>query len=554
MTAPIAVKCDSCGQSFSFKPGVGQCPHCGGEWLDPLYDLPATKKIWQTDLSRRPQTMWRYWELLPLVNRENIISMGEGFTPLLHLQNLGLMVGHPHIYLKDERQNPTGSFKDRQASLAISTFKENGIKEFAVASTGNVGISYSAYAARAGIKVWAFLNSAVPQDKMREIALYGTEVIKVTASYDRTKKVAARFAKRQGVFYDKGVKNIAAKEAMKTVAFEIAEQLSAFFSPTDGKFITPDWYVQAVSGGLGPVGVWKGFLELKEMGLVDRLPKMAHIQAAGCAPMVTAFNAGLVRAKPVEIPQTLIATVATGDPGDVYPHLRQIALTHGGHFEAIPDDESFHAMHVLAQLEGISMEPAPAMAFAGLFKMISRQIIKPTETVVVNCSGHTFPVEKHLLDDRRVRALHPDVVTPDTGEGVLAALDNLDTRIRRIVIVEDDPNAARLLQRILQVRGKYKIFHAADGEAGLTLIQQKRPDLVLLDLMLPKMDGFSVLDRMKDDGGLKHIPVVVITAKSLTRYDRDRLAGRVQTLLRKGNFTDDDLLDDILATLEDNQN
>lgn len=551
MTAPIALKCDSCQKTFPFQSGLGQCPHCGGDWLDPIYDLAATKQVWAAELAARPQTMWRYWELLPLVSRENIVSMGEGYTPLIHLPNLGLMLGHQQIYLKDERQTPTGSFKDRQASLAISTFKENGINEFAVASTGNVGISYSAYAARAGIKVWAFLNSAVPQDKMREIALYGTEVIKVTASYDRTKKVAARFARRQGIYYDKGVKNIAAKEAMKTVAFEIAEQLGAVFSPADGKFIAPDWYVQAVSGGLGPVGVWKGFLELKEMGLIDRLPKMAHIQAAGCAPMVSAFDAGLDRAKPVEIPQTLIATVATGDPGDVYPHLRQIALTHGGHFEAIPDDESFHAMHVLAQLEGISMEPAPAMAFAGLFKMIGRQIIKPTETVVVNCSGHTFPVEKHLLDDRRVRALHQDVVTPDTGEGVLAALDNLDARIRQIVIVEDDPNAARLLRRILDSRGKYQIYHAADGKYGLELIRQKKPDLVLLDLMMPEMDGFTVLDRLKAESGLKHIPVVVLTAKSLSAYDRDRLSGRVQALLHKGNFTDDDLLEDILASLED---
>jgi len=280
------------------------------------------------------------------------------------------------------------------------------------------------------------------------------------------------------------------------------------------------------------------------------LPKMAHIQAAGCAPMVNSFNADLDRVKPVDIPQTLIATVATGNPGDVYPYLRQIMLTHGGHFEAVPDDESFHAMHVLAQLEGVSMEPAPAMAFAGLFKMISRQIIKPHETVVVNCSGHTFPVEKHLLDDRRIKALNQNIVTPDTGEGVLAALDNLDSRIRRIVIVEDDPHSARLFRRILEARGKYEIFVAGDGKAGLRLIQQERPDLILLDLMLPEMDGFSVLDHLKDDNALKQIPVVVVTAKSLTEYDRDRLAGRVQTLLRKGSFTDDDLLDDIFDSLE----
>ena len=152
------------------------------------------------------------------------------------------------------------------------------------------------------------------------------------------------------------------------------------------------------------MGVWHGLLELKEMGLIDRLPKLAHNQACGCAQMVDSCNANLERATPVDIPHTLIATVATGNPGDVYPHLRKIALEYGGHFEAVSDDDAFHAMHVLAQLEGISMEPAAAMAFAGLFKMISRKIIKPDETVVVNCSGHTFPVEKYLLDDRRIKA------------------------------------------------------------------------------------------------------------------------------------------------------
>lgn len=555
MALPISLKCDTCQTEFPFSSGVGKCPHCGGDWLDPQYDFAAVRKIWQASLASRPQTMWRYAELLPLENPDNIISMGEGGTPLLRLQNLGLMVGHPNLYLKDERQGPTSSFKDRQASLAISTFKENNIKEIVVASTGNVGISYSAYGARAGIKLWAFLNSAVPQEKVREIALYGTEVIKVTASYDRTKKIAARFAQQKNLFYDKGVKHIAAKEAMKTVAFELAEQLGAqHMLKPDGTFVAPDWYVQAVSGGLGPVGVWKGFLELKKMGFIDRLPKLAHIQAAGCAPMVQSFNADLERATPVDIPQTLIATVATGDPGDVYPHLRQIALEHGGHFEAVSDDDAFHAMHVLAQLEGISMEPAPAMAFAGVFKMISRQIIKPTETVVVNCSGHTFPVEKYLLDDRRIKAPHNDVITQDTGEGVLSVLDNLDRRVQRIVIVEDNPNAARLLRRILQARGKYEVFEAADGKSGLQLIQKEQPDLILLDLMLPGMDGFSVLDALKSDSALKHIPVVVVTAKSLTQYDKERLAGRVQTLLRKGSFTDDDLLDDILSSLETDSN
>jgi len=551
MRKKILLKCTGCEKTFPYKIGVGHCPNCGSDWLDPLYDTNTVKKSWLKNLSARPQNMWRYWEMLPLLDKTNIISMREGFTPLLPLLNLSLMLGQEKIFIKDERQNPTGSFKDRQAALAMSVFKENNIHEAVVASTGNVGISYSAYAARAGIKLWVFLNSAVPQDKMREAAIYGSEVIKVTATYDKTKQVAAQFATHKGFFYDKGVKNIAAKEAMKTVSFEIAEQLGDLLG-TDGhrKFIAPDWYIQAVSGGLGPVGVWKGFSELKAMGLIDHIPKMAHIQAEGCAPMTNSFRAGLAEAKNVDNPQTLIATVATGTPGAVYPYLRNIALADGGHFETVSDDEAFHAMHVLAQMEGISMEPAAAMAFAGLFKMLSQQIILPDETVVINCSGHTLPVEKHLLDDHRVQAIRPNTVGFDTGEGVLAALDQLDSRTQRIVIVEDDANATRLLRRILQSRGNYNIFEANDGHSGLALIRQEKPDLVLLDLMLPGIDGFGILDALKNDDALKNIPVIVVTAKTLTQYDRQQLSGRVRAMLHKGNFTDDDLLDDILSALE----
>ncbi len=552
MTKQFSLQCQKCEHTFPYRPGVGACPRCGHDWLDPQYNLPEARARWQAELAARPPTMWRYWELLPLLERRHIVSMGEGYTPLLPLPHLGLMLGHDRLYLKDERQGPTASFKDRQASLAMSVFKESGVGEVVVASTGNVAISYSAYSARAGIKLWAFLTSTVPQDKMRETTLYGTEVIKVTATYDQTKEVARQFARRKNLFLDKGVKNLAARESMKTVAFEIAEQLASVLQwDAEGKFIAPDWYVQAVSGGLGPVGVWKGFCELKAMGLIDKLPKLALIQAEGCAPMVNSFRANLPEAEVVEDPQTLIATVATGAPGPVYPYLRHILLTHGGHMEAVSDDDAFRAMHVMAQMEGLSMEPAAAMACAGLFKMVSQRIIRPDEVVVINCSGHTFPVEKHLLDERRVQALHPQpALDPGAGEGVLTALDRLDGRVQRIAIIEDDPNAARLLRRILQAKGNYHLFHAEDGQAGLQLIRQERPDLILLDLMMPNLDGFGLLEEIKADEHLKNTPVIVITAKTLTAQERRRLSGQVKALLKKGTFMEEDLLEDILDVLK----
>jgi threonine synthase len=494
--------------------------------------------------------MWRYRELLHLHDDANKITMGEGGTPLLRAVNLGLMLGCYHVYVKDERQGPTGSFKDRQASLSISRMKELGVTEAVVASTGNVAISYSAYSALAGIKLWAFLTSLVPPEKMREVALYGSEVVKVTGTYDQTKKVARQFADRKGLFRDRGIRSVSARESMKTVAFEIAEQLPELLGPGDTPWRTPDWFIQSVSGGMGPVGVWKGYQELVRMGLVDRMPKLACIQAEGCAPMVNSFRKGLEEPEPVLNPQTLVITVATGSPGPAYAFLSKTVREHGGAFETVTDEETFHAMHVMAKLDGISMEPAAAMAFAGLFKLLSEGVIQRDEVVVVNCSGHTFPVEKHLLGDGWAQTVEvPEAVPqqpPLRVEGLLGSLEQIDERVHSIAILEDDPQSALLLRRILQTRGDYRIFEAHDGAAGFDMVCRERPDLILLDLMMPGMDGFAVLDALKDNEDLSKVPVIVITAKELTTAERERLGGQIEALMQKGDFTDEDLLEEIL--------
>ncbi len=569
MPKQVWTECPACRHRQLLQRSSLTCPACGGEWLDARYDYLSLRDRWPDLLGKRPFTMWRYWELLPLHDAANILTMGEGGTPLLHASNLGMMLGQPHIYVKDERQGPTGSFKDRQASLAISVMKEQGITEAVVASTGNVAISYSAYSALAGIKLWAFLTSSVPADKMREVALYGSEVIKVTGTYDQTKQVAADFAQHKGLHLDRGIKSFAAKESMKTVAFEIAEQLGRIFDNGQAgynvewiappgrnrqapRFRAPDWYIQSVSGGLGPIGVWKGFEELYNMGLIDRLPKLACIQAEGCAPMVNSFKKGLAIAEPVTTPRTLITTVATGYPGLAYDYLRRLILDHGGAFEAVSDTESFRAMHVMAKMDGISMEPAAGLAFAGLFKLVSAGIVKAKDLVVVNCSGHTFPVEKHLLGDAWAQSL--DLSEAEQAglieEGLLTSLDRLDTRVQRIAIVEDDPDARRLLRRVLQARGDYQIFEADGGRQGIELVRQCRPDLVLLDLMMPEVDGFEVLESIRADEELSDTRIIVITAKTLTASERRRLSGQIELLLQKGSFLDDDLLEEILATLK----
>jgi threonine synthase len=476
------------------------------------------------------------------------------------------MLGAPKIYIKDERQNPTNSFKDRQASLVISLMKEAAVKELVVASTGNVAISYSAYSSYAGIKLWTFIPSLVPAEKMREIAVYGSEVIKVTDTYDNTKKIAAEFAKHKGIPADRGIRDVGTRESMKTIGFEIAEQLAKEFGPSENgaPWRTPDWYIQAVSGGMGPVGFWKGYTELHELGLVERLPKLALVQAEGCAPMVNSYQRGLSKAEAVSDPDTRVITIATGYPGPAYEYLHPVVRQHDGAFVAASDEEIFRALHIVAKMEGLSVEPAAATAFAGLFKLIDQGIIKRDETVVVNCSGHTFPVEKYLLDDDWLKVVstdgHPNSerqlaarAKPKAGtppsEGLLGALDQLDARVKRIAIIEDNPDAARLLRRILQTRGNYRIIEAYDGRQGLALIRSEHPDLVLLDLMMPEIDGFKVIEELKADQRFEDLPIIVITAKELSPHEKERLQGQIKMLLQKGSFMDDDLLKGITGLL-----
>jgi threonine synthase len=440
--------------------------------------------------------------------------------------------------------------------------KEAGITEAVVSSTGNVAIAYSAYCARAGIKLWVFVTSSVPSEKMREVALYGSEVIKVAGTYDEAKHIAAKFAASKNLFLDKGIKAVAAKEAMKTLAFEVAEQLGSVAANCDPTiphgnkhpWRAPDWYLQAVSGGMGPVGVMKGFAELQKWGLTSRMPKLACFQASGCAPMAHSFHKGLRQVENVLNPLTDITTLATGVPGEAYEVLVDLIMAHGGTMEAIPDADAFQTLHTVAKMDGISVEPATAVAFAGLIKLIRDGVIRPDETVVLNCSGHTFPVEKHIIGDQYTRDMAPvqggiDTAVPTREEGLLTALEELDNRVQRIAIVEDNPDAKRLIRRILQAQGDFLIDEAANGLDGLRLIRQTRPNLVILDLMMPGLDGFGLVEAMKTEPALQQIPIIVVTAKELSVIERQRLDGKIKALLQKGSFLDSELMSDIRQLL-----
>lgn len=552
----MSITCLDCGSPAAYSIEQSCCPQCGSQWLEATYDYAALANSLPGLVQQRPFDLWRYRELLPVAGRYPEISLGEGGTPLIRANNLGLMLGCTNLFVKDERQGPTASFKDRQAAVAIQALKEAGVAEYVVASTGNVAIAYSAYAARASLKLWAFLTSLVPASKMREVALYGTQVIKVTGSYDQAKQVAAQFAQQKNIPLDLGARSIHCIEAMKTIAFELAEQLAnALGAGETTPWRAPDWYVQAVSGGMGPLGVLKGFQELYTMGLIDRVPKIAAIQAEGCAPMVHAWKQNRDTAIPVQRPQTLIATLATGDPGKTYTMLRKRMLeASGGLFESVSDEEAYRAMHIVAKMEGLSVEPAAAVAFGGIIKLIRSGVIQPSETVVINCTGHTMPPEKSILGDNWAR----DIVLPSQAgslgepaeEGLLAALSKVAIdRFPRIAIVDDNPEVRRLIRRILQSQGDYTLFEAVNGREALELAEREQPNLMILDLMMPELDGFSVLDRLQANPKTADIPVIVVTAKELTQAEKERLRGHIQKLMQKGDFMSDDLADEVRALL-----
>ncbi len=543
MATPKFLECNICGKQQPYAPFTPAiCEQCGSQWMETRYDYAAFKREILRGLPGRPSNMWRYSDILPLENPSALDLYPAGGTPLWQSMRFAPALKHDRVYIKDERYGPTSSFKDRQAAVAVAAMNEGGIREAVIASTGNAAVAYAAACARAGIKLWVFMTSLVPQEKLREAALFGAEVIRVSGNYDQTKQIATQFAQRRHLWLDRGSSSIPARESMKTIAYEIVEQLG---------WKAPDWYIQAVSGGLGPLGVYQGFTELYKMGLIERVPKLAVIQAEGCSPMVQAFRAGKDVAESV-IPDTRIIILATGDPGKSYTYLWNLTQKFGGIMESVTDAEAFAAMRSLAKSEGMAVEPATAVAFGGLEKLLHNKIISRNETVVVNCTGHTFPVEKHVLEDQFAVDVHlSETQAPAPREGLQAALENLDEKTTTVLLIDDNPDDALLIRRLLEGKKSYRVLHAKDGWEGLALARQSLPDLIVSDLTMPGIDGFGLVEELKLDPRTKDIPIVVVSAKDITTEERKRLSGHIEAVYQKGSLPPRKFVDQVIHTIED---
>lgn len=543
MAKPKFLQCAVCGNQQPYEPFVPAiCNKCESQWLQASYDYETFKRDIMRGLPGRPTNMWRYQDVLPLENPSALDLYPAGGTPLWLSQRFAPKLGHDRVYFKDERYGPTSSFKDRQAAVAVAAMNEGGVREAVIASTGNAAVAFAAACARGGIKLWVFMTSLVPQEKLREAALFGAEVIRVSGNYDQTKLIASQFAQRRHLLLDRGASSIPSRESMKTIAYEIVEQLG---------WRAPDWYIQAVSGGMGPLGVYQGFKELFDMGLINRIPKLAVIQAEGCAPMIKAFKAGKDTAEPI-IPNTSIIILSTGDPGKTYTYLWNVIQEHGGTMESVTDAEAFDAMRSLAKSEGMAVEPATSVAFAGLEKMLKEGTIGKDETVVVNCTGHTFPVEKHVLGDQWAVDVH---LSKDQSaapkEGLEAALENLDEKATTVLLVDDNSDDALLIRRLLEGKKSYRVYHAKDGWEGLAMARQHLPDLIVSDLTMPGIDGFGFVEELKLDPRTKDIPIVVVSAKDITDEERKRLNGKIEALYQKGSLPTRKFVDKVINVIED---
>ena len=362
------------------------CDECFGP-LDVHYDYPTLTK---DSFTNREQTYWRYFELLPIIDKSNIVSINAGMTPLVKAEKLGEKIGLNNLYIKNDSVNPTFSFKDRPAGVAVSKAKEFGLTSVGCASTGNLASATAAHAAKANLPCYIFAPSDIEHAKIAQSLSYGAEYISVDGTYDDANRIAAQVGDNKGI----GIVNINMRsyyvEGSKTLAYEVAEQL-------DWK--VPDQLIVPTGSGAMLNAICKGFEELETVSLVNGTSSM-HMNCAqphGCAPIVDAFKNNSSDVIPVEHPDTVAKSLAIGDPGDgryVLKRLKQF----NGIAEESNNKEILDAILLLARTEGIFTEPAGGVSVAVLKKMVEDGKIDKNETTVCYVTGNGLKATESIME------------------------------------------------------------------------------------------------------------------------------------------------------------
>ena len=372
------LECTYCGIELSADEPHRTCPDCG-KVLYPRYDLQsASAALKREDLKDRPPNMWRYFEVMPVLDEANVVTLGEGFTPIFKTDRLATDTGCSSLYIKDEGLNPTASFKARGLGAAVSKAKELGITKLTMPSAGNAAGAMTAYAAKAGMEAYVFMPKDAPEANRVEVEISGANLELVDGYITDAGRISAQRAEELGLFDVSTLREPYRVEGKKTMGYEIAEQMG---------WTLPDVILYPTGGGTGIVGMWKAFSEMEAMGWIDgKRPKMFAVQSEGCAPIVRAFNEGTEFAEPWENPDTLAAGIRVPAAIGDYLILQSLRESGGGAI-TVSEDEILSDLRAVASLEGMFICPEGAAIVAALRKLLADGTLSPDESILLLNTG-----------------------------------------------------------------------------------------------------------------------------------------------------------------------
>ena len=379
MTYLTHLECSQCHRQFNAQEVHTFCPDCTAPLLA-RYDLKKARSELDREYIRcSPRGIWRWKELLPVCEPSNIISLGEGDTPLLHLPRLGEQLALPHLYVKDESLNPTGTFKARGLSTAVSKAREFGLNRVIIPTAGNAGGAMAAYAARGGLQACILMPVDTPRANLEECRITGAQVILVDGLISDAARQATEKVKSEDWFDLSTFKEPYRVEGKKVMGYELAEALD---------WRLPDVIIYPTGGGTGLVGMQKAFSELDDMGWLENVgkPRLIAVQAEGCAPVVKAFNNSTPVCEYWENAQTLASGLRVPRSFADRIILQDIRAS-GGYAIAVSDEQILGAQRQLAITEGIFAAPEGAATLAGLAKLLEKGLIHPGEKIVLFNTG-----------------------------------------------------------------------------------------------------------------------------------------------------------------------
>ena len=372
------LECTYCHATYPGDEVIRLCAECS-KVLYPRYDLAGARNALNPDeLKNRPTNMWRYFEVMPVLDEANVITLGEGFTPIFKAERLGDKIGASAVYIKDEGLNPTASFKARGLSAAVSKAKELGITKLTMPSAGNAAGAMAAYAAKGGMEAYVFMPKDAPEANQIEVSISGGDLTLIDGLISDAGILSRKRAAEEGLFDVSTLQEPYRVEGKKTMGYEIAEQ---------SDWELPDAIIYPTGGGTGIVGMWKAFAEMEEMGWIGpKRPKMYAVQAEGCAPIVRAFREGAEFAEPWENAQTMAAGIRV--PGAIGDYLILGAIREsGGGALTVTDDEMKYYMSLVASLEGMFICPEGAATAVALNKLLVVGDLSPDENILLLNTG-----------------------------------------------------------------------------------------------------------------------------------------------------------------------